>query len=450
MKTKRILLILSILFYLFSIIIIGAYLLFDLTKTISMTAILRLLLLIISCIFLYFGGFYLSKYRNDNKPMKVNLWIFFILYLLLFFTLTLFDEYFGRTGFFNISWSSETLNSYLKDRFNIIPFATITSYINAFDSLYDTSTIMYNLLGNIVACIPMAFFLPLLFKKQNNFKVFLITIILFVLGIELLQFITLSGSCDIDDLILNVSFALIIYKILKIPSLNKLLRNIFLLENNKIKRSSIVKIVIVFFIVVSLGVGLVFYRRTLYDKNLEEYDNYYNYRLEIVDDSLDCDGEKELFFEDKYYEYYFNCKKSDNVYAVINDNEKYLVKDLLNSNNIAYYITIDKMKDAGLEYTRVNKYEEINISGTGEIYADIKIDDEKLVNIEEVEAYSDYDINNPTSSKYRLKFFVIPKEVGETNASIRILNAKDDTLNLEKKYKINVDKDLNVMIEELS
>lgn len=72
------------------------------------------------------------------------------------------------------------------------------------------------------------------------------------------------------------------------------------------------------------------------------------------------------------------------------------------------------------------------------------------MNIEEVEAYSDYNINNPTSSKYRLKFFVIPKEVGETNASIRNLNSKDDTLNLEKKYKINVDKDLNVMIEELS
>ena len=157
-----------------------------------------------------------------------------------------------------------------------------------------------------------------------------------------------------------------------------------------------------------------------------------------------------MFFEDKYYEYYFNCKKSDNVYAVINDNEKYLVKDLLNNDNTDYYITIDKMKDAGLEYTRVNKYEEININGTGEIYADIKIDDEKLVNIEEVESYSDYDVNNPTSSKYRLKFFVIPKEVGEVESSIRILNVKDDTLNLEKKYKINVDKDLNVIIEKLS
>ena len=96
------------------------------------------------------------------------------------------------------------------------------------------------------------------------------------------------------------------------------------------------------------------------------------------------------------------------------------------------------------------KYKDINITGTGEIYADIKIDDEKLINIEEVEAYSDYDINNPTSSKYRLKFFVIPKEVGETNASIRILNSKDDTLNLEKKYKINVDNNLKVKVEELN
>ena len=450
MKIKNIQLILSILFYLFFIVIIGVYLLFDVTNMINMTVFFRLLLLVGSCILLYFGGFYLSKYKNDNKVMKINLWIFFSLYLLLFFTLTLFDEYFGRTGFLGISWSSETLNSYLRDRFNLIPFATITNYISAFDSLYDTNMIMYNLLGNIVACIPMAFFLPMLFKKQNNFKVFLITIILFVLGIELLQFITLSGSCDIDDLILNVSFALIMYKIFKIHSVNNLLRNIFLLENNKIKRNSLVKIVIIFLIVIGLGVGLVFYRKSLYDKNLKVYDNYYNYKLEIIDDSLGCDLEKEKFFEDEYYEYYFNCKKSESVYAVINDKEKYLVKDLLNGDNDDYYITIEKMKSAGLEYTRVNKYEEINISGTGEIYADMEIANEKIVDIIEVEAYSDYNINNPSSSKYRLKFFVIPKEVGETNTSIRILNATDNTLNLEKRYKISVDNDLKVTIKELS
>ena len=68
-----------------------------------------------------------------------------------------------------------------------------------------------------------------------------------------------------------------------------------------------------------------------------------------------------MFFEDEYYEYYFNCKKSDSVYAVINDKERYLVKDLLNDNKSDYYITIDKMRDAGLEYTRVYKYEGINI-----------------------------------------------------------------------------------------
>ena len=73
MKFKKIQLILSVLFYSFFIIIIGAYLLFDVTKIIRMTAFFRLLLLVVSCIFLYFGGFYLSKYRNDKKLMKVNL-----------------------------------------------------------------------------------------------------------------------------------------------------------------------------------------------------------------------------------------------------------------------------------------------------------------------------------------------------------------------------------------
>lgn len=61
--------------------------------------------------------------------------------------------------------------------------------------------------------MPFAFFLPLLFKKQNNFKTFLLTMICIVIGIELLQFITMSGSCDIDDVILNVSGSLIMYEI---------------------------------------------------------------------------------------------------------------------------------------------------------------------------------------------------------------------------------------------
>ena len=83
-------------------------------------------------------------------------------------------------------------------------------------------------MGNIIACMPFAFFLPLLFKKQNNLKVFTLTMILIVLIIELLQFITLSGSFDIDDLILNVLGAVILFLILKIKRINQLIHKIFL------------------------------------------------------------------------------------------------------------------------------------------------------------------------------------------------------------------------------
>ena len=82
--------------------------------------------------------------------------------------------------------------------------------------------------------MPFAFFLPILLKKQKKFKNFLVTMLCIVIGIELLQFITMSGCCDIDDVILNVVGALVMFGILQIKSINQLIRNIFLLEKNKI------------------------------------------------------------------------------------------------------------------------------------------------------------------------------------------------------------------------
>ena len=123
----------------------------------------KLFLLCGCCVCLYFGGFLLSKYRKDNKYMKINLWIFFVLYLLLFITLTLFDQSWGRNGLTIVNWSKEMVNNYTHRSMNLIPFKTIIEYIRKFDSLLDTRAVMFNLLGNVVACMPFAFFLPLLF-----------------------------------------------------------------------------------------------------------------------------------------------------------------------------------------------------------------------------------------------------------------------------------------------
>ena len=54
--------------------------------------------------------------------------------------------------------------------------------------------------------------------------------IFIVVLIEILQFVTMSGSCDIDDLILNVLGASIVYFIVKIKFIYKLIHKIFLYE----------------------------------------------------------------------------------------------------------------------------------------------------------------------------------------------------------------------------
>ena len=54
--------------------------------------------------------------------------------------------------------------------------------------------------------------------------------ILGIILIELLQFITMSGACDIDDLILNLIGASIVYWVINIKYINKLIKKIFLYE----------------------------------------------------------------------------------------------------------------------------------------------------------------------------------------------------------------------------
>ena len=178
--------------------------------------------IVISCLLIYFGGLLLFKYYKNDKPLKINLWIFFGLYLLLFINLTLFDSSWGRS----------------EESINLIPFRTIYEFlIENFNNLTTSKTIFYNILGNFVALMPMAFFLPLLFKKENKFKTFFLTILLITLGIELLQLFGGVGRFDIDDIILNVSGSLIMFKILKIKTIDDLVKNIFLLEKNKIDKN---------------------------------------------------------------------------------------------------------------------------------------------------------------------------------------------------------------------
>lgn len=188
--------VISIIMYLIAGILLGFYAYFQVSDNITMTPIGRVIILVISTIFMYIGAIILSRVLNKHKklPFKINLAICFLLYLLLLSTLTLFDDYFRRGNISFISWNRQMVKNYLNESFNIVPFKTINMYITKYISGYfSTKIFMYNIFGNIVALMPFSFFLPLIFKRQNKFKTFTITMIIVVLLIEGLQFLTLSG-----------------------------------------------------------------------------------------------------------------------------------------------------------------------------------------------------------------------------------------------------------------
>ena len=147
------------------------------------------------------------------------------------FSLTLFDEIYGRQGFVIIEWNKELFNMYLNRSFNIIPFKTIKLFTEGYvNGIVSFKNFGINIIGNFVAFMPYGLFLPLIFKKINTYYKFLITMTVIIILIELLQFVTMSGSCDIDDLILNLLGSSIVYFIVKIKCINKFIHKLFLYE----------------------------------------------------------------------------------------------------------------------------------------------------------------------------------------------------------------------------
>ena len=448
----------SILFYIASVLFVGIYFMAEITPHFSLSEFGRLFLLCGSCLFLYFGGLLLSKYLKNNKPMKINLWIFFILYLILLITLTLFDPMWGRSGFHLVRWNSEEFSYYINNSVNLIPFKTIINYISAFNSLYSTRNVLLNLFGNLVALMPMAFFLPLLFKKQSKFKNFVITNVLIVLCIEITQLLTASGSCDIDDIILNTMGAVIMYFILHINFIKKIIDNIFLLEKNEISKKDIIKIGVIIFIGIILVFGLVKYRNKLYNQNFEEHMNMYNPTIEIVDNSKICAEALDEFYEDKLFKYYFTCIKSDDVYAKINNNEMYLVKDLLNDNPTDYDIRLNKILDRldfyKVEYVKENKYEFISFKIDVPQHSEnviahptqvANVQNEEIIEVEFDYSSSDMNLDN----EYTINLHLIPKQPGKTNLTIKFNDGETEEVINTYNYSVKVDENLNVSFKEI-
>jgi len=128
----------------------------------------------------------MEKQKSRPHPLAVLL---FISYLLLLFYLLFFSENYGRTmdsGY----------------RYNLELFKEIKRFWSNRDSL-GWSSVITNLVGNIVAFAPFGFFLPMHCRAGKNVFGCVILTAAFSLLVETVQLFTKVGAFDVDDILLN-------------------------------------------------------------------------------------------------------------------------------------------------------------------------------------------------------------------------------------------------------
>lgn len=144
---------------------------------------------------------------KDSKKRNMFVRIMFVVYAIAMAYFLFFRHGFNVGGTY---WEHISMN------ISIVPFYTIKQnlylILKQFNP-YLVSHAIINLLGNIIGFIPFGILLPLLLKQARAFKKFFFYAISSIVLIELIQLLTLRGSFDIDDLILNMLGSLIGYMI---------------------------------------------------------------------------------------------------------------------------------------------------------------------------------------------------------------------------------------------
>ena len=100
-----------------------------------------------------------------------------------------------------------TYSEYFRENTNFVPFLTVREfigYLRTDDAIYGDIS-MENILGNLAVFIPTGVLFPAIWKKQRHFKVFVLSIATVITAVEVIQLLTMCGSCDIDDFILKAT-----------------------------------------------------------------------------------------------------------------------------------------------------------------------------------------------------------------------------------------------------
>ena len=155
--------------------------------------------------------------QKHTQAFWKGLWyVLFIFYLALLIHFTLLGDSMGRSVHNILHWNRQAFRQYLQQSMNLVPFTTIRLFICAYRSgSLPIWSIVMNLLGNFMILMPVPFFISVVFQKRHRWHTVLIAVFCVSLLIELLQLLLLAGSCDIDDVILNVSGGMASFAVLR-------------------------------------------------------------------------------------------------------------------------------------------------------------------------------------------------------------------------------------------
>ncbi len=363
-----------------------------------------------------------------KRKFKVLMLSLFLIYIsgILYYTLfsPLYNRNFAVTGL-----TFEAFINYLKSC-NFIPFKTIFSYIKQFFIFSEEITqevILLNLIGNFICLIPLCIFIPFFFKKFKKRKKFIFLIILLAFIIELLQLITMNGSFDVDDIILN-STGCILFYLLFYTEINRFYDS-FIIANN-VKEIIIFSFKILLVITISLIIAILFGVRSVKEKKY--WDDYHFEELELINYPEVCTmKDKNFIYEDNLFKYYINCSSPKDILISINNNNFGLMDYL--EGKTKYPILIHMLESAGMKIEKEDKYEKLVVCPKEISSPNYRADDYSVVDIVQTEDV----IQNSRVCK---AFYIIPLAEGNSELTIEFDNEKIT-------YHATIDKNKNLDIQ---
>ena len=149
------------------------------------------------------------------RSLKLFTWIVFILYLTVLIYIIVLK---GGSALSMARHRTEISFMQKISNINYIPFKTIFYYLGGNQAFIISKE---NILGNIITFAPLGFLLPILYNKFKKLKNIFFISVGVSLSIEIVQLLFNLGSCDIDDLILNVLGSILGFEVFKILSYTK-------------------------------------------------------------------------------------------------------------------------------------------------------------------------------------------------------------------------------------